>query len=119
MGEQKQKERNKKMSHNKCKCCGNSYHWREAFAKFGHKDGDGQIQTFRVGHTLQKAGYHVSYLWWRPHNIIIFSIRRNGIEFMPSKYSGYCIGYSDPVEYLPVDILKILEEEFPTPILFR
>ena len=103
----------------KCKHCGNCYHWKDAFSKFGYNDGDGQIQTFRVGHALQKAGYRVSYFWWRPHNIIIFSIKKNSIEFMPKKYSSHSIGYSDPIEYLPVDILKILEKEFPTPILFH
>jgi len=107
------------MTRYKCKCCGSSYHWREAFAKFGHDDGDGQIQTLRVGHALQKAGYGISYFWWRPHNIIIMSIRKNNIEYMPIKISCYSIGYSDPIEYLPVEILEILEKEFPTPILFR
>jgi len=107
------------MQHLKCNTCGNRYHWREAFSKFGFDDGDGKIQTILVGRILQKAGYEVSYFWWRPHNMIIFSIRKDGIKYMTNRNSGYCIGYTDPIEYLPIEILELLEEEFPTKIIFR
>jgi len=107
------------MSNCKCRYCGNAYHWREAFSKFGHNDGDGYIQTLRIGYALKKAGYRVSYFWWRPHNMIIMSIRKNDIEYMPIKNPAFTLGYSDPVEYLPLNILRILEKEFPSPILFR
>ncbi len=107
------------MSNCKCRYCGNAYHWREAFSKSGHNDGDGYIQTLRIGYTLKKAGYRVSYFWWRPHNMIIMSIRKNDIEYMPINTSRHGIGYTNPLDYLPIEILELLEDQFPTTILFR
>jgi len=53
------------------------------------------------------------------HNEIIYSIRKDGIEFMPVNNHNYRIGYDDPNEYLPDNILDLLDSEFPTTILFR
>jgi len=74
---------------------------------FGFDDGEAKIQTIFIGRSLQNAGYDVGYFWWRPHNMIIYSIRKDGI------------GYSDPIDYLPIKILELLEDQFPTRILFR
>lgn len=107
------------MTHHKCKHCGNTYHWNHAFAKFGYDDGDGKIETPHIAQILENAGYTVHFSRWSPHNTLIYSIQKDGIEFMPRNTAKYLIGYDDPQEYLPVDVLELLEQIFPAPILFR
>ena len=97
----------------KCKSFGNSYHWNEAFFKFGFDDGDGEVKTHLVVRALENAGYRVKYSRWSPHNTLIYSIERDGIELMPMNNPHKRIGYDNPREYLPEDILTLLDEEFP------
>jgi len=106
------------MAHHKCEHCGNSYHWSHAFAKFGYDDGDGNIETIRIAQLLESKGYRVKYARWNLHNMIIFSIEKDGIEYMPRNTSKYLIGYDDPQKYLPVEILTLLNTEFPSVKLF-
>ncbi len=106
------------MEHGRCETCGNRYHWHHAFAKFGYDDGDGDVQTPLIASILEKAGYAVKYSRWSPHNTIIYSIQKNGIELMPRNTPKFLIGYDDPEKYLPVDILNLLETECPPAILF-
>ncbi len=101
------------MEHMKCKHCGNCYHWKDAFSKFGYNDGDGIIKTPLIAQAVENAGYQVKFSRWSPHNTIIYSIKRDGIEYMPNKNPNYLIGYDDPQEYLPIDILALLNTEFP------
>jgi len=90
------------MKHLKCEHCGNSYHWSEAFAKFGYDgDGDGKVKTPLIAHALEDAGYRVKYSRWSPHNTIIYSIKKGGVEFTPCDNPNYRIGYDDPSSYLP------------------
>ena len=49
------------MVQNKCAHCGNCFHWREAFAKFGYDDGDGNVQIKAVANILEDSGYAVKY----------------------------------------------------------
>ena len=84
------------------------YHWREAFNKFGYDDGDGDIETPLVARILEDAGYAVKYSRWSPHNTIIYSIQKDGMEFMPVNDLKYRIGYDDPRDYLPCNILFIM-----------
>jgi len=102
----------------KCKTCGNAYHWSHAFAKFGFDDGNGSIGTHDVSSALEKAGYSVRYARWNLHNIIIFSIQKDGIEYIPRDNSNYRIGYDDPKKYLPVEILSLLDTAFPVGRIF-
>ncbi len=102
----------------KCKCCGNRYYWKNAFSKFGYDDGDGHIGTPFIAQILVDAGYEVEYATWQPHNTLIHSIKKNGIELMPRNTPKYLIGYDDPEQYLPTVIVDILETEFPHVILF-
>lgn len=106
------------MTNRKCDTCGNSYHWSEAFAKFGYDDGNGRIETPYIAQALINAGYSVKYSRWSPHNTLIYSITKDGKEYMPSEYSDYRIGYDNPREYLPADIIAVLEKDFPPVILF-
>ncbi len=107
------------MQHLQCRHCGNKYHWREAFSKFGFDDGDGKVGTQIIAKALENAGYKVRYFWWQPHSMVIYSIKKGDIEYMPFNKSYHGLGYTDPIDYLSVEILKLLEEEFPTRILFR
>jgi len=49
------------MQYLKCKHCGNRYHWREDFSKFGFNDGDGNIKTAHIAEALEFASYYVKY----------------------------------------------------------
>ena len=103
----------------KCKHCSNSYRWHEAFAKFGYDDGDGSVKTPLIAQALENAGYDVKYSRWSPHNTLIYSITKNGTEYMPDAVSKYRIGYDDPKEYLSGEIISLLDEAFPTAIVFN
>lgn len=107
------------MSQHKCPHCGNRFHWREAFAKFGHDDGDGHVQTHAVAEALRQSGHAVKYSKWGPHNIIIHSIKKDGIELMPIHNPRFIVGYDDPRDYLPQDIQEILNREFSPVKLFH
>ncbi len=102
----------------KCKTCGNRYHWHHAFAKFGYDDGDGNVQTPLVASILEDAGYAVKYSRWSPHNTIIYSISKNGIEYMPTDNPVFTIGYDNPALYLPRNIITILDEAFTAERIF-
>ena len=106
------------MVQSKCAHCGNRFHWCEAFARFGYDDGDGQVQTQAVAEILEDAGYEVKYCRWGPHNTIIFSIMRDGVECMPVSNAQFVIGYDDPRSYLPESVQDILNSEFPPVVLF-
>jgi len=97
----------------KCLNCGNKYqwNWEEAFDKFGFGDGDGQIETYRVQEVLQSAGYEVESDQWGLHNIVIDSIKKDGLELMPDEDTGFAIGYDCPRKYLPKEIINLLDEE--------
>ena len=103
----------------RCKACGNIYHWHHAFAKFGYDDGDGNVQTKRVARILEDAGYAVKYSRWSPHNTIIYSIEKDGIEYMPLGDPDFRIGYDDPALYLPRDIIQLLNAHLGGERLFH
>ncbi|MGH1470869.1 MAG: hypothetical protein ACRBCS_06725 [Cellvibrionaceae bacterium] len=102
----------------RCKACGNIFHWHHAFSKFGYEDGDGDVQTKFVASILEDAGYAVKYSRWSPHNTIIYSIKKDGVEFMPLGNPSFRIGYDDPTAYLPQKIINILEKHLMPDILF-
>ena len=101
------------MACDKCEHCGNRYHWSHAFSKFGYDDGDGKIGTSEVAELLESEGYEVCYGRWLAHNTLIFSIKKDGMEFMPRNNSAIRIGYDDPTIYLPEDIQVILNSKMP------
>ncbi|MAT94108.1 MAG: hypothetical protein CME59_16120 [Halioglobus sp.] len=98
-----------------CYHCGNNYHWSwtEAFEKFGFMDGDGQIQTHDVEDVLIEAGYEVKLDEWGLHNLVIISIKKNGIELIPHDDPKVTFGYDDPHDYLPAEIVQLLDEKLP------
>jgi hypothetical protein len=91
-----------------CESCGSSHEWTwaDAFDKFGFGDGDGLVMTSSVADILIAAGYAVETVHWGMHNVIISSIKRDGVEQIPA---GTTIGYDDPRGYLPAEIVSLLD----------
>ena len=97
-----------------CRCCGGQYLWKweEAFDKFGFGDGDGQVETGTVEGVLANAGYAVQSDGGM-HSVYIRSIQKDGREFMPDDDSTFTIGYDKPRDYLPQEIIELLDRELP------
>ncbi len=100
------------MAEHQCPSCGHKPHWSEAFAKFGYNDGDGIIYTPIIAQALEGAGYSVKYSRWSPHNTLIYSIQKYGIEYMPLYDPATRIGYDDPRDYLAQDVTDLLDQLF-------
>ena len=98
-----------------CRICSGNYQWSwtEAFEKFGFGDGDGQVETYQVVEILVDAGYDVIADDWGLHNTIIVSIKRDGCERIPHDNSSVRFGYDDPRDYLPADIVAVLDRALP------
>jgi len=98
-----------------CNCCGGDHFWKweEAFDKFGFCDGGGQVETYKVETVLKRAGYDVDVQVWGIHNTVITSIRRDGKELIDYDRPGVSVGYDDPRDYLPEDIVDLLDRELP------
>lgn len=99
----------------RCETCGRDQHWSwdDAFDKFGFDDGNGQVETERVARVLAAAGYEVAIQPWGCHNIIINGIWQNGVSLMPDERSPYTLGYDNPRNYLPPEIVALLDKALP------
>jgi hypothetical protein len=96
-----------------CTNCGGStfqWTWEEAFNKFGFGDGNGQVMTVTVAQVLREAGYTVEFHVWGLHNVVIDSIKRDGVELIPPSAN---VGYDDPRKYLPRRVKRILDAKLP------
>ena len=91
-----------------CKCR-RDWCWEEAFDKFGFDDGDGVVMTDTVANALRSAGYFVRVEPWGFHNDVITSIRRDGTDQIPDCTT---IGYDNPRDYLPEEIVDLLDQPF-------
>jgi len=102
------------MAISECNNCGGKFHWlwEEAFDKFGFNDGDGQVETWLVEDALTDAGYEVKVDQWGIHNTIIVSIKKNADEIIPYEDKEVSLGYSCPRNYLPAEIISLLDQEF-------
>lgn len=101
------------MSRTTCKNCGAviKRRWEEAFDKFGYDDGDGQVGTPSVMAALEAAGYRCESHQWGLHNTIIVSIEdADGTQLIPTSIK---LGYDDPRDYLPVEIVGLLDRALP------
>ena len=85
-----------------CEICANYWTYEEAFDKFGSPS-----VTAKVQKVLTNAGYSVGTSAFLLHNTIIDSIKRAGSELIPD---GITHGYDDPHDYLPMEIIQLLEE---------
>lgn len=94
-----------------CPTCGHTHQWswEEAFDKFGFGDGDDLVMTETVAEVLRRQGYKVETNLAGLHNAIIIDISRDGASLIPDDVAR---GYDDPRQYLPEDIIAILDDEF-------
>jgi len=101
------------MSFTICTCCGGDYFWiwEDAFNKFGFDDGEAIVMTPAVAAALTRAGFIVERHVWGLHNEVIVSIRKDGVELIPHQRIQH--GYDDPRDYLPGDIVALLDAAFP------
>lgn len=83
-----------------------AFDWTEAFDKFGFGDGDGDVHTHKVALTLSAQGYAVTTQWYGLHNQVIVSIKQRGIELISASAE---VGYDNPRQYLPAEIVTILD----------
>jgi len=86
-----------------------SWHWEEAFDKFGFNDGDGLVMTDVVANALRAHGYLVETHIWGWHNVIITKISRDGISCI--RDTAF-IGYDKPRDYLTEEVIAILDAAF-------
>jgi len=95
-----------------CTRCGGTLHWRweEAFDKFGFGDGDGQVMTDTVAQELERHGYAVQMAEWGLHNTVIDAIAKDGASFIPAEAN---LGIESPRNYLPKEIIALLDAAFP------
>ena len=95
-----------------CLNCGNQFHWswEDAFNKFGFADGDGQIMTQQVVAVLERAGYAVESNRWGLHNEVIVWIAKDRQTIIPNDTD---LGYENPRDYLPEDIIALPDRELP------
>lgn len=100
------------MSYTICPSCGmkHEWSWEEAFDKFGFGDGDGLVMTEVVADALRAAGCEVKVQPWGIHNVVITAISRNGTALVPESVN---VGYDDPRDYLPTELVALLDEAFP------
>lgn len=80
---------------------------------FGFNDGNGQNETGQVEGVLADAGYAVKMDAWGLHNEVIVSIKKHGQELIPFSDLKIAFGYTDPREYLPAEIIALLDQAFP------
>lgn len=93
-------------------CCQTTtWSWTEAFDKFGFEDGDGIVMTEHVANAMRKRGYTVTTEPWGCHNVTITSIRsKRGKKLIPEHIN---LGYEEARDFLPKNIIKLLDEAFP------
>lgn len=105
------------MSVSFCNQCQGTYnwHWQEAFFKISCWSL--KSNTCCVESLLARAGYRVHIAGGRKRNVIRY-IKMNGIDQIPTNAR---IGHNNPQEYLPPEIVTILDKAFPTewPYVYR
>lgn len=108
-----------------CGHCWTQVNWCESFDKFGHGDGDDCVHTAQVVHALREAGYHAMLNDGGTHNTVIDEIgyrMSDGsvqVVFSDDVPMGARVGYSNPREVLPADIVSFLDNSFGKGEFFR
>lgn len=64
-----------------------------------------------VFHTARRG--KISPLIASVHNTVISSTRLEGEELLPGVNSEFDLGYDEPRDYLPEELVKLLDEKFP------
>ncbi len=89
----------------RCNACGApaTWEWEDAFLKFGYGDGDGVVMTEVVAERLRAEGFTAETACYGPHNTIICSLIRDGVELVPDEDDN-------PRTYLPDDVIQLLDD---------
>jgi len=95
------------------KKCDYQWLWEDAFYEHGFQSGEGQIETYRVECVLTDSGYNVETDQFGTNNIVITSIKKDRRELLPVHYAGFNFGEDDPRDYLPGEIIQLLDKELP------
>jgi hypothetical protein len=101
-----------------CGHCWNQVNWCESFYKFGHDDGEDCMHTAQVVRALREAGYHAMLNDGGVHNTVIdevgYRMADGSVQtvFADNVPEGTQVGYSDPREALPADIVSFLDNSF-------
>jgi len=102
-----------------CGDCWSQVNWCESFDKFGHGDGDDCVHTTLVVRALREAGYQVQMTSDEGvHNIVIDQIgyrMADGsvqVVFADGIPADVKVGYANPREVLPAEIVKFLDNSF-------
>jgi hypothetical protein len=101
-----------------CGACWDPINWCESFYKFGHGEGDECVHTGSVAHVLRAAGYHAETFDETMHNTVISQVGYRmsdgtiNVVYTDDLPAGNQVGYSDPREMLPADIVKFLDDSF-------
>ena len=66
------------------------------------------IHTPEIAAFLERHGYRVLFARWGCHNVLIYSVIKNGVEIMPHDQPRYVIGYHRPEFYLPANLVTLL-----------
>lgn len=91
-----------------------TWHWEEAFDKFGFDDGDGYIMTNDVVDVLEKAGYECFAEELGIHNVIIQNIEDPDGKEIWSNSMNFPMGYTNPRMVLPQEVIDLLDKAFPS-----
>tara|TARA_A100001037_G_scaffold286367_1_gene294701 strand:+ start:1252 stop:1566 length:315 start_codon:yes stop_codon:yes gene_type:complete len=94
------------------------WEWQDAFSKFGFEDGDGPNFTDKVAEFLSDKGYDVDCDTWGIHNYMIWKLvpphsKHDLLDSDVLNAQGFQYGYDEPEDYLPEDLVTLLNEEFP------
>ena len=71
--------------------------------------------TDKVAEFIERLGYEVKWDRWGVHNTIINEIKKDGkviIDWATLNDIGLTLGYSEPRDYLPKDLIDALDREY-------
>lgn len=92
-----------------------TWHWEEAFEKFGFGDGDSWNGTHEVEGEIESLGYTCETDSWRCHNHMIFDIKKDGKSILfPEKND---IGM-DLDDWLP-EVAQRIKDRDPSKIVYE
>lgn len=96
-----------------CDHCDNPVHWgwEDAFCRWGFNYGAGPVQTYTVQHVLIENGYEVTLRQAGECNIVITSVKKQGIEQLQNP-EGKSPGFLRPRQCLSREVIVLLDTVF-------
>ncbi len=96
-----------------CDHCDNPFRWgwEDAFCRWGFNYGAGSVQTYTVQHVLIENGYEVALYQAGECNIVITSIKKQGVEQLQNP-EGKSAGFLRPRQCLSAEVIALLDTTF-------